>query len=922
MRASLFGSVTDSAKAWAARRTIRLSAEKRLYSAVAVMQNLESRQLLSAVNPFPGPTLVSPEVLKNLSGHDEAPFAVAVGDLNGDGIPDVVTANHNGTITIMTQYSDQNGRGTGELFYLDSPPSIYGTFSDGLGSGEGNAHDLAIGNLPNGNPVIAVANGSDRISLIVGDGHGAFKSAYTVYAASGGVDGLTFVNDNLGIADSNTGLITANHDGSISLIDDVYGSGGAFLASNEFFGSGASLFSPEEINNGAYHDGLALLDSNGNLLEIDNTGQTSTIEQHVESFAVGSFNSPSGYSDIVALSTFASSQQTIKSYIGGGSEPTLHGELTLASTTTSASNLGQSIKLADLNGDGKLDAVVTKYDSTGLGTVSLTGFVGTGGGHFPSTFAAYAVTAFGNDSTQYVDSVALADMNGDGKADLVFGYYNFHNHNGPVGVRLNNDEDVPSVPTITSPDIAFFNSGSNDSFEITTTGAKAATITYTGELPSGITFTGDENGTASITGNPGTYYGIYNLTINAHNGAGSATPQPFILDVLAPTTFDVLQGATAQSEAILPGGYSDSVTFWNSGALPADGIALTGNAATGYDLKTDQGGVTTPAGQYLVDLSFSNGVNPPVIQEITLDVIAPVIFTSPDNVSFAKGHYGSFTITTNSFPVPGSDIALTLLAGELPPGMNFVDNGNGTATIYGTPTGNVSHFGITVNAEDFVNLGVPFVAGFKPAITVRPDDVFLDVPDSQQSISITVQSKTKPVVTSPDPTFQVGTPAYYEITTSGYPSVPLGDLNVSGLPAGLTFTDLGNGTGTITGTPTEVGTYNLTVTATNSAGTTHQTLKLIIAQPIVVTSADNTEFEKGNNSDFFVTCTGYPFADITVLGNLPPGISLRSEGDDESVLTGKPTKTGVYHFTLAFAGGPNDTDRVLQAFTLTVEPPI
>ena len=56
------------------------------------------------------------------------------------------------------------------------------------------------------------------------------------------------------------------------------------------------------------------------------------------------------------------------------------------------------------------------------------------------------------------------------------------------------------------------------------------------------------------------------------------------------------------------------------------------------------------------------------------------MFTSPSTVTFPQGVYSSFTVTTSGDPVP----AITK-AGNLPGGVKFVDNGDGTATISGRP---------------------------------------------------------------------------------------------------------------------------------------------------------------------------------------------------------------------------------------------
>jgi hypothetical protein len=59
----------------------------------------------------------------------------------------------------------------------------------------------------------------------------------------------------------------------------------------------------------------------------------------------------------------------------------------------------------------------------------------------------------------------------------------------------------------------------------------------------------------------------------------------------------------------------------------------------------------------------------------------PLVFTSASSASFTAGTAGTFTVATSSDFTP----SLTE-AGSLPAGVTFVDNGNGSATLAGTPT--------------------------------------------------------------------------------------------------------------------------------------------------------------------------------------------------------------------------------------------
>ncbi len=76
---------------------------------------------------------------------------------------------------------------------------------------------------------------------------------------------------------------------------------------------------------------------------------------------------------------------------------------------------------------------------------------------------------------------------------------------------------------------------------------------------------------------------------------------------------------------------------------------------------------------------------------------APAI-TSANNATFTVGSAGTFTVTTTG--VPTATISET---GALPSGVTFTDNGNGTATLAGTPAaGTGGTYPITITAANGV----------------------------------------------------------------------------------------------------------------------------------------------------------------------------------------------------------------------------
>jgi hypothetical protein len=146
-------------------------------------------------------------------------------------------------------------------------------------------------------------------------------------------------------------------------------------------------------------------------------------------------------------------------------------------------------------------------------------------------------------------------------------------------------------------------------------------------------------------------------------------------------------------------------------------------------------------------------------------------------------------VTTSGFPTPGLSES-----GSLPGGVTFVDNGDGAADLSGTPApGSGGVYNLTLKASNGAGR------------------------DATQGVTLTVTQA--PAITSADhTTFTVGSGGSFTVTTTGFPSSSLSESGA--LPTGVTFADNGDGTATRSGTPAPGagGVYNLTLKASNGAG--------------------------------------------------------------------------------------------------------
>jgi hypothetical protein len=145
-------------------------------------------------------------------------------------------------------------------------------------------------------------------------------------------------------------------------------------------------------------------------------------------------------------------------------------------------------------------------------------------------------------------------------------------------------------------------------------------------------------------------------------------------------------------------------------------------------------------------------------------------------------------------------------------------------------------------------------------------------------------------------------------------------LSGADLPPSVTFTDNGNGTGTLYGIPAAgtAGVYSLFLTDHNgSPKDAVQAFTLTINQKLVITSAATSTFTVGTHKTFDVTTSGFPVASLSASG-LPSGLKFTDDGDGDGTISGTPGPNdgGTYKVTITAHNG-NGT--VTQTFSLVVD---
>ena len=448
-----------------------------------------------------------------------------------------------------------------------------------------------------------------------------------------------------------------------------------------------------------------------------------------------------------------------------------------------------------------------------------------------------------------------------------------------------------NVITVINPAVSTGTAGTPFSQTFTQAGA-IGTATFsiaTGTLPSGLTLAsnGVLSGTPTVTGS----FPITVMVTDSQGctGVGPTYPLQIVCPTITVTNPAVDSGTigTPFNQTFTQSGGVGTTTFsLGSGTLPA-GLTLASN---GVLSGTPSQPGTFPITVTATDSNGCTGTGPTYNLTIncqTITVTNPAVNTGVAGASFSQTFTQSGGIGTTTF---------SLASGTLPTGLTLASNG----VLSGTPT-QTGTFPITVKATDSNGC-----TGTGPTYT----------------LTITCQTIT---VTNPAVnTGTVGAPFSETFTQSGGIGTTTFSLASGTLPTGLTLA----ANGTLSGTPTQTGTFPITVKATDSNGCTGTgaTYTLTIAcQTITVTNpAVNTGTVGTPFSETFTQSGAIGTATFSLAsGTLPAGMSLSASG----VLAGTPTQNGSFPITVKVTDsngctgtGPTYT-LVISCQTITVTNP-
>ena len=534
------------------------------------------------------------------------PSYVAVGDFNGDGKLDLVTANGSGSVSILLG----NGDGTFQ------PPR---TFSTGP-----IATTLAIADLNHDGKLDVVVNtgatgNPSQLFVLLGNGDGTLQTAMRVTTP----DSQSYVVIGDFNGDGNADIVTGNSDGAWIL-----------------FGNG----------DGTFQTALPVPAAN--------------VGPYGNSVAVGDFNGDGNLDLAIGNSAHQVSNSipgTVSILLGNGDGTFRAAEPVLVGTYP------YSVRTADLNGDGRLDLVV---GNAGDADVSI--LFGNGDGTFQSAVN-YPIGA------DFLTTAAVADFDGDGKPDVAISSA----LTDDVSVLLNKGDgtfhDVKSYQAGTQPyaiamgdfnhdgiqDIALADSGTS----ITDTGSNKVSVLLgngdgtfrpaanyaVGKLPSSIAaydFNGDGNldlavvnhqdGTISILfGNgDGTFQSAVTYT------AGTNAIGLVVADLNADGKVDLATGSLGSSNTdqvtVLLGNGDGTFQAPLNSAIPGNGIEAVAEEDFNGDGKPDLAVASYYSNNVVIVLGNGDGTFQPAGN--TLSALGPVSVAAADlngdgKVDLVVGNY-------------------------------------------------------------------------------------------------------------------------------------------------------------------------------------------------------------------------------------------------------------------------------------------
>ncbi|MBM6350091.1 putative Ig domain-containing protein [Staphylococcus epidermidis] len=403
-------------------------------------------------------------------------------------------------------------------------------------------------------------------------------------------------------------------------------------------------------------------------------------------------------------------------------------------------------------------------------------------------------------------------------------------------------------------------------------------------LPAGMTF---DEATNTISGTP-SEVGSYDITVTTTDESGNVTETIFTIDVEDTTkpTVESIAGQTQEVNTEIEPIKIEAKD--NSGQTVTNKVDGLPDGVTFDEATNTISGTPSEVGSYTVTVTTMDESGNATETTFTIDVedtTKPTVESVADQTQEVNTEITPITIESED----NSDQAVTNKVDGLPDGVTFDE---ATNTISGTPS-EVGSYTVTVTTTDESGNA------------------------TETTFTIDVEDTTKPTVKSvSDQTQEVNTeitPIKIEATDNSGQTVT---NKVDGLPDGITFDEATN---TISGTPSEVGSYDITVTTTDESGNATETTFTInvedTTKPTVEDIADQTQEVNTEIEPIKIEATDNGGQAVTnKVDGLPDGVTF---DEATNTISGTPSEVGSYDIivTTTDENGNSET----TTFTIDVE---
>ena len=413
-----------------------------------------------------------------------------------------------------------------------------------------------------------------------------------------------------------------------------------------------------------------------------------------------------------------------------------------------------------------------------------------------------------------------------------------------------------------------------------------------GSLPSGLDFTtsgirGRIYGTPEVSG-------TFSFTVQAALTYGTATYYATKTFTLSISVWGVTISTDKLPDATLRRYYSADIEADYSAAWTlTDGSLPEGLSLSTVNGKGRISGTPSESGEFTFTLTAASG-GLTGEKEFTL-VVNDADFSITTGSLMKPGIAGTYYTETLSHDAKTSNASPVwyLYSGSLPEGLNISRT---AGTISGTPAAEGTYtfrIGLLIGDQ---------ITSKSFTVTIIPDTPSSSFSITTLSLDVGAEGTSYSQTLSTDAPVSIGSRVWY---------IYSGDL-----PAGLS---LSGSTGTISGTPSESGSYTFTVGLLAGGQTAFKTFTLVIfsgSEGISITTSSLPPAVQGVENSYTLSTDALSSADSLIWyidsGDLPSGLTLsRNDG----TISGTPSESGNFTFRVRLLAGDMIT---AKTFTLTV----